>query len=162
MESIIIFFGTKGHLVVIGGALLALALVTTEQRIALLHKTLIALPLAFLTGRLLTLFIESPRPFVVENVTPLINHVADNGFPSEHTLLVATIALLIYMEHKTIGVLLVVIAILVGLARVFAKVHHSIDISGSIVIAIISVALARIGVQWLRKRCGGVLPLFSK
>lgn len=152
MESIIIFFGTKGHLIVIGGALLALIRVTVEQRITLFYKALIALPVAFLVGRFFSLFIDSPRPFVVENITPLIDHVADNGFPSDHTLLVATLALLVYTEHRVLGILLAVIAILVGLARILANVHHGIDVGGSIVIALIAVMLAHIGVKWLQKR----------
>ena len=161
MESIVIFLGTKGHLIVIGGASLALVLMTVEQRITLLYRALITLPLAFFTGRYLSLFIDSPRPFVVENTTPLIDHVANNGFPSEHTLLVATVALLVYTEHRTFGILLAVIAILVGLARVFANVHHGIDILGSVVIALVSVALAYIGVRWLQKRYIGMVTLFT-
>jgi undecaprenyl-diphosphatase len=160
MESIIIFFGTKGHLIVIGGALLALVLVTVEQRVALFYKALIALPVAFLAGRSLSLVIDSPRPFVVENITPLIDHIADNGFPSEHTLLVATIALLVYTEHKALGILLAITAITVGFARILANVHHGIDVAGSITIAFISVTFAHIGVTWLQKRYAGTLPLF--
>ncbi len=161
MESIIIFFGTKGHLIVIGGASLALVLMTVEQRITLLYRALIALPLAFFTGRFLALLIDSPRPFVVENITPLIDHIADNGFPSEHTLLVATVALLVYTEHKLLGILLAVIAILVGLARILANVHHGIDVAGSIVIALASVAFACVGVRWLQKRYLETVTLFT-
>ena len=161
MESIIVFFGTKGHLIVIGGASLALVLMTVKQRFTLIYRALIALPLAFLTGRFLSQIIDSPRPFVVENITPLIDHIADNGFPSEHTLLVATVALLVYTEHRVIGILLAVIAILVGLARVFANVHHSIDVLGSVVIALIAVMLAHIGVKWLQKRYIGTVTLFT-
>lgn len=155
MESIVIFLSTKGHLIVIIGALISLMLVTVEQRITLLYRALIALPLAFFTGRFLSLFIDSPRPFVVENTTPLIDHVANNGFPSEHTLLVATVALLVYTEHRTFGILLAVVAILVGLARILANVHHGIDVAGSIVIALASVAFACVGVWLLQKLYGG-------
>lgn len=161
MESVVIFFGTKGHLIVISGALCALLFVTLEQRISLFYKALLALPLAFLIGRLLTLFIDSPRPFVVENVQSLIPHIANNGFPSEHTLLVATVALLVYTEHRVIGIMLAVVALLVGIARILANVHHSIDVGGSIMIALVSVVLAHIGVIWLRKRYGGKFPLFT-
>ncbi len=98
---------------------------------------------------------------MVEKTTPLIVHVANNGFPSEHMLLVVTVALLVYTEHRTFGILLAVIAILVGLARVFANVHHGIDILGSVVIALVSVALAYIGVRWLQKRYIGMVTLFT-
>ncbi len=53
------------------------------------------------------------------------------------------------------------VAILVGLARVFANVHHGIDILGSVVIALVSVALAYIGVRWLQKRYIGMVTLFT-
>jgi undecaprenyl-diphosphatase len=162
MESIIIFFGIKGHLIVISGALFTLILLTYKQRVSLLYRALIALPLAFLSGRLLSLLVGSPRPFVVEQVTPLIDHVADNGFPSEHTLLVATVAFLIWTEHRVIGTVLAMIALLVGASRILAKVHHSIDVGGSIAIALTSVVLAYTSVEWLRKRHVKVLSTITK
>lgn len=106
------------------------------------YKALIALPVAFVLGRFASLVISSPRPFVVENIQPLIAHISNNGFPSEHTLLVATISALVYTESKVVGVILGVLAISVGIARVLANVHHSVDVVGSVGIAIFAVVIS--------------------
>jgi undecaprenyl-diphosphatase len=94
----------------------------------------ILLPLSYIAAKIVSHFYFDPRPFVIGHFTPLIPHAADNGFPSDHTLLAAAIAFVIFHYNKKIGLLLFVFAILIGLARVLAGVHHSIDIAGSIVI----------------------------
>lgn len=88
-----------------------------------------------------------PRPFVTHHLTPLVSHAADNGFPSEHTLLAATLATLIYFYDKKIGTATAVLAILIGASRVAAHVHSPIDIIGSLLMAAlagwIGVSIAR-------------------
>ena len=83
----------------------------------------------------------NPRPFVVGNFTPLIPHAADNGFPSDHTLLTATIAAFLTYYNRRIAILLWCIAVIVGVSRVYVGVHHPIDIIGSIVISIIGTGI---------------------
>ncbi len=106
------------------------------------RMTLFAIPAGILTfsiGYLVRLFYYDPRPFVVGHFTPLIQHAADNGFPSDHTLLVAALAMVGTYWNKWLGVVLWVIVVLVGSARVYTGVHHAIDILASILIAIVSV-----------------------
>lgn len=98
---------------------------------------LLSLPLTYVIGLVARSLYENPRPFVVENIKPLIDHVADNGFPSDHLLLLAGLATLISFFDKKLGILFWVIALLVGISRVYAQVHHWTDILGSIVIALI-------------------------
>lgn len=152
IDAITIFFATKIHIGIVLVAISFLLLLPIQKRITLTAKALIALPVAFLSGRLVTLFISSPRPFVVENIQPLIAHIPDNGFPSEHTLLVATISAIVFTENKTLGAILGVFAISVGVARVLADVHHGVDIVGSIIIGIASVSTAHFVVLQYRKR----------
>lgn len=99
---------------------------------------ILALILAYVGG----LLISDPRPFVVEKIQPLLPHAADNGFPSDHTLFSAFVACVIYAYNKKLGIALFVLAIIVGLARVLAHVHHSLDIVGSLVIAVMSVLIS--------------------
>jgi undecaprenyl-diphosphatase len=98
---------------------------------------IIALPIIFLLSRLAGKLYFNPRPFVVGNFLPLIAHGSDNGFPSDHTLLSTAVAVVVYLYNKKIGIILGLLAILVGLARVTAGVHHFADIFGSIVIAVL-------------------------
>lgn len=83
-----------------------------------------------------------PRPFVTEHVRPLFAHAADNGFPSDHTLFTSFLGFTILAYSKKIGTLLLVIALLVGSARVAAHVHSPIDIIGSFIFAAVGAAIA--------------------
>lgn len=78
-----------------------------------------------------------PRPFVSHNVTPLYPHGPDNGFPSDHTIMAAFVAVTIYSASKRLGIALFVVAILIGIARVAGHIHSPIDIVGSLVFATI-------------------------
>jgi len=112
----------------------------------------ICLPLIFIVSKLAGRLYYNPRPFVVGNFEPLISHKADNGFPSEHTLLVSAIAAVIFLFSRGAGFVLWVLALFVGFSRVYAGVHHPIDIIGSILISIISAGLVYIFVQHLKNR----------
>ncbi|HQU08167.1 MAG: hypothetical protein B7X04_00030 [Parcubacteria group bacterium 21-54-25] len=101
-----------------------------------------ALPLSYLSSLIAGFLYYDPRPFVVLHVVPLISHAADNGFPSDHALLMGTLAAIVTVFNRRIGALLWALAILVGVARVLAAVHHPIDILASFVIAIAAAALA--------------------
>lgn len=98
----------------------------------------IELALAGVLGLLLTLGLITiathvhvdPRPFVVNHsLHPLISHSADNGFPSDHSAGAALIAVLIWLRHRIWGIVLAAAAILVGVARVAAHVHHVQDVA---------------------------------
>lgn len=82
--------------------------------------------------------IDSPRPFAVGHFKPLIDHAADNGFPSDHTLLAASLAWSIRVLSKRYSYAMLVVALLIGLSRMAAGVHHSWDILGSFVFATIA------------------------
>lgn len=105
----------------------------TKKKVLLL--ALISFPLSLIIARISALFIKDTRPFVIEHVKPLIAHVADNGFPSDHTLLTMAIASVVFAYNKKVGIVLFVVAFLVGTSRILALVHHPLDIIGSTVIA---------------------------
>jgi undecaprenyl-diphosphatase len=75
-----------------------------------------------------------PRPFAVGHFHPLIPHVADNGFPSDHALLAAFLVVCVIRARSWLAVPpVVVLAVLVVWARVGAGIHHPIDVIGSAV-----------------------------
>ena len=108
--------------------------------------------LSYITAKLSSFFIYDPRPFVVEHIKPLIPHIADNGFPSDHMRLTMAIASVIFVYNRRLGIILAIIAICVGTARVLAGVHHTEDILGSSVISIISTYVAFLFISHLSKR----------
>lgn len=85
---------------------------------------------------------DNPRPFVVEHIKPMFPHPADNGFPSDHTALTMVIATTVWLYRRRFGLVLGVLSVLVGTARVLAHVHHPLDIAGAIVMAWVAVAIA--------------------
>jgi undecaprenyl-diphosphatase len=97
----------------------------------------ITLPIIYIAAKIGSLFYFDARPFVVENFVPLIAHAPDNGFPSDHTLLSAAVAMVIFFYNRKIGLVLLNVALLVGLSRMLAGVHHATDIFGSLGFAII-------------------------
>jgi undecaprenyl-diphosphatase len=102
----------------------------------------ISLALTFIVAKILNQFINNPRPFVVGNFVPLIPHAPDNGFPSDHMLLVSAIPAIIIYYSRKYAVLLWIIAIIVGLSRIYVGVHHPLDIEASTAIAIIMTGIS--------------------
>ena len=100
--------------------------------------------IAFCLGLVLERTLGRPRPFVELGFTPLIPHVADSSFPSDHMLTgVALIGALLWTGPR-LGWLLFVWALIVGSARVAAGLHHPTDIVGSA-----ALALALDAVAWI-------------
>ena len=90
--------------------------------------------ISFLIASFLHGLVQDPRPFIEGNFTPLIPSSRDNGFPSDHTLLLAASAAVTMIANPWAGSAGLILAIAVGLARVQAGVHHTADIVGSLFI----------------------------
>jgi len=101
-----------------------------------IYSVILGLSLNFL----ITLFYFHPRPFMNKIGVLLIKHAPETSFPSDHTTLMLSVAfMLLYFKKTRIkGIILSVVALIGGTARVFAGVHYPFDIIGSILIAIIS------------------------
>jgi undecaprenyl-diphosphatase len=124
-----------------------------HEKVTLVWQLLAGGALALLFSTVASSLYYDTRPFVTERVVPLIAHSADNGFPSDHTLLTAFLGFTIYIHSRVVGGILLLIALLVGVARVAAHIHHPIDIVGSFVIAALSVALIQLATRgWKRMR----------
>ncbi len=107
-----------------------------EQKRMLIFAAL-ALPLTYLFSILAGALYNDPRPFVVRHFIPLIPHKANNGFPSDHVLWSAATAAIIFPSNKYLSLMLWLLTLLVGASRVYAGVHHPVDIVGSIAMAIV-------------------------
>lgn len=99
---------------------------------------IIIAPVAYIIARIAGHFYYDPRPFVVGHFTPLIAHAADNGFPSDHALLTGVVAMIMFFYNKKLSAVLWILAIIVGGARVLSGIHHTADILGSLIIAILA------------------------
>ena len=104
-NSIIIFLANYLYIIIILIAIIAIVLANQTARKNILTLAFLTFPLAFIIANILGRLFYNPRPFVVEHIKPLIPHTANNGFPSDHTLLVICIASVLFVYNKRLGIL---------------------------------------------------------
>jgi len=112
--------------------------------------TFLSLAWAFLIDQLINLVFIRNRPLVSHplEVKQLSVTVDPTSFPSSHSIFVFAIATSFYMAgYKTLGIILYIMAIIVGIARISAGVHYPVDI--------IAGSLFGIFAAWLVQREGG-------
>jgi undecaprenyl-diphosphatase len=119
-----------------------------QTQINMLKLAIVSLPLIYLVAVVAGHVYYNPRPFVVGHFIPLIPHVADNGFPSDHALLVSAIAIIVTLFSKRVGILLWIIAAAVAISRVYVGIHHVADVIGS---AVIATAVTLAVFYWMKK-----------
>ncbi len=149
MDSFFIFAAEYLYLVSIAtlGVYFLLRPRSSWKRMALF--AILAGLFALLLGTIANHVYFDPRPFVVGHFTPLVPHAPDNGFPSDHTLLVSAVAMIGTLWNRRLGVALWILAILVAIGRVYVGVHHTVDVVGSIVISSIAVLLTYAAYKYL-------------
>lgn len=134
--DVIFIFGAKylfvAALAVVAGCFFALP---QQRKKEMVFFAVVTLPVAYLAAKIAGMLYFDPRPFAAGHFVPLIPHVADNGFPSDHALLTFSVAFLLYPFNKKGALITAVFAVLVGISRVYVGVHHPVDIIGSAVIA---------------------------
>ncbi len=103
---------------------------------------IIIFALAFVLSNIARALYYNPRPFVVGNFEPLIPHEPDNGFPSDHALLFSAVASGVMLFNKRLSIIFWILAVAIGWIRVYAGVHHAVDIMASFAISLISALAA--------------------
>lgn len=88
--------------------------------------TVISLIISNIIGRIFYM----PRPFVRENVNLLYYHAANASFPSDHSIGTISIAIGINKLSKKFGKPSILLAILVGISRIYVGHHFPIDVIG--------------------------------
>ena len=83
----------------------------------------------------LSAIFDRARPFVADKeITLLVPHSADGGFPSHHMTVMVVIAASLWYRNRNLGYLLYALAIISGLARIGAGIHYPTDILAGLVI----------------------------
>ena len=91
--------------------------------------------LAVIVSEVLSKIIDRARPFVAsKEITLLIPHDADGGFPSHHTTVMIAIAVALWFRNHNFGNLLIILSTLSGIARVGAGIHYPTDILAGVLI----------------------------
>ena len=100
-----------------------------------------AATLGIAINQLINIFYFHARPFMDGLGKTLIEHKAENSFPSDHTTFVISIALMLltFKGIRKIGVAATLLALWCGVARVYLGVHYPFDILGAVAVALVSV-----------------------
>lgn len=130
-----IFLAQYLHIVIIAGTLLFAFLQKRPVQIRMFLLASLSLPLTLLAARVAGYIFNDPRPFAALHFTPLIPHAADNGFPSDHALLGFALGMLVFRFNRTWGTVLCLLAMVLGLSRIYVGVHSPLDILGSFLVS---------------------------
>ncbi len=120
--------------------------------------------LGILLNFLITSFYFHPRPFMDKIGTLLIKHKPETSFPSDHTTFMLSIAfmLLYFKKTRKIGIVLSMLGILGGIARIFCGLHYPFDILGSSLVALVSSFIIFTFKDKLRRFNNLVINLYSR
>ncbi len=110
---------------------------------------LFAFAVSWVLADLIKNLFHTPRPFELNGQPTLtVVALADGAFPSGHAAASLALALTVWLHDKKIGLLFIIGAFLIGIARVLANVHYPIDILGGFIIgASVSLALEKIHIS---------------
>lgn len=80
---------------------------------------------------------------MVPTGTLLIAHAAESSFPSDHATIMFSVSLILltFRDMKHTSAIFFMLALISGLARVYAGLHFPMDIVGSILVASLSVGI---------------------
>jgi undecaprenyl-diphosphatase len=101
---------------------------------------------SLLVNQILIRLWNRPRPFAVQTAVLLLPPSHDPSFPSDHATFAFAVAVALLLVSKRVGVPALVLAALIGLARVYAGEHYLSDVAGGALIGTLAtVAVARAG-----------------
>ncbi|MBO9330101.1 phosphatase PAP2 family protein [Achromobacter xylosoxidans] len=85
-----------------------------------------------------------PRPFVIGLGHAFFSHAATSSFPSNHTIIIATLAWALIFDRRWAGLgwAALALAVAVGISRVYLGVHFPLDIAGGLALAPLAAAAA--------------------
>lgn len=89
------------------------------------------------------------RPFVALHLHPLIPHIADNSFPSDHLAATGLAVMYLLPRSRPLAIAATVVAIFLGAARIQAYLHWPLDIAVGFTIGIFGMLLGHVIVRKL-------------
>lgn len=142
MHTLVIITAQYLIAIPVAAFLLVLVRLDKKRRLELLAVMALGAIMTALLVKLATTVHQDPRPFVSDGVKPYFQGSTDNGFPSDHTAFSALAAFVIFHYSNRLGIGLMVLALIIGSARVIAGVHHGQDIIGGFIIGAVGAGLA--------------------
>jgi undecaprenyl-diphosphatase len=124
-------------------ALACVAILASRREWKPLAYAGLSLVVTLMTLKLMELLNVDHRPFMDHALTQLVSHASGQSFPSDHTTASAAVALavLVFTRFKKTGVVLLCLACMIGISRIYVGVHYPADIIGGFVTAAIGSGL---------------------
>lgn len=146
MDLLVRFLADGALLIILAvGVGLLFRAVTPPKWLQVFPLVIMAGLTSLLIAKLMSLIYQPQiaRPFLEQGVAPRAAYIDNPGFPSDHALLAGVIVLAVYFvtPYKKTAIVLCIIALLMGAARVMALVHTPVDVIGGF-------AAAAIGAMW--------------
>jgi len=145
-------FGARYLIVIIIASLLKYVFVYKDKaerlvNIKVVFNAIFSAGLGLLFNFIVSIFIQRSRPFEIGLGENIYGSVWTAGsFPSEHTTIAFAIALAVFLTYKKFGTILLVLAAIVGISRVYVGVHYPSDVAAG---ALVGIAMAYLTVKWL-------------
>lgn len=102
---------------------------------------------AFSVSQIIGKIYFRPRPFVSHQETirliKALEAISDKSFPSDHTTVSFAIAFAVFFYNRFLGLILLIMGLLIGAARIIAGVHYPSDVLGGIVLGLLSALLVK-------------------
>ena len=109
--------------------------------------TLLVIPvgLATVISEIISSLFVRQRPFVtMKDVKLLVPHGADGGMPSHHMVFMMSIAVMVFIFDKKLGLLLIAMSVTSGIARISAGIHYPSDVlAGALLCGGLAITYAR-------------------
>lgn len=100
---------------------------------------LLAVFLSWTFANIFKEIVPTPRPFHINDLpTYVIIPPNNSAFPSSHTAFAFSMAVTIWLHNKKWGLVYLILALCVGLARILANVHFPLDILGGALLGTIT------------------------
>jgi undecaprenyl-diphosphatase len=99
-----------------------------ERNQSAILRAVVALSVANIILKLCNLIYSRPRPFANHEVNLLFYQPWDSSFPSNPATVGFSIAIAVWLYHRRLGTLLLVLATLFGLSRIYCGVHYPSDV----------------------------------
>jgi undecaprenyl-diphosphatase len=135
-------FGARYLIVIMAVSLLRYVFIykTKAQRffnLKVLLNAALAVLLGLFINLIISIFIQRPRPFELGLGVNLYGMLAGgDSFPSKHTTIAFALAMAVFLYHRRFGAVLLVLAVLVGLSRIFVGVHYPLDVLAGALVGI--------------------------
>jgi len=145
-------FGARYLIVIIIASLLKYVFIYKDKAERLINlrvvfNAIFSAGLGLLFNFIISIFIQRSRPFEIglgENIYGSVWTVG--SFPSEHTTIAFAIAMAVFLTYKKFGTILLVLAAIVGVSRIYVGIHYPLDILAG---ALVGLAMAYASVKWI-------------